>query len=197
MRCGRLLSRSIYLFAVLLAAAGIARANEPNWPDGQYNYTVVSQDLRNVLERFGENTGMRVSLSDNVRGEVRGTPTNATPKEFLNYIAGAYGLDWYYDGSVLSISAANERQTQSVRLNNVSFDDAQQRLKHDGVWDSRYTVRPGPAPDLAVVAGPPAYVSLVAHEVGSIQVATTAQGQMIIYEGGQAAVYGGPNWLRK
>jgi type III secretion protein C len=170
------------------------RAAEPNWPKEPYQYTVVNQDLRSVLARFGENIGVRVVLSDSVKGTVQGTPPSSSPREFLDRLAKAYGLDWYYDGTVLAISSESEQQTQSLSLHGQKFADVQRKLTTDGILDHRYAFRPGQATSSAVVVGPPQYISSIAHELGD-QITPEQNGQMVVHDGDHVTVYRGPLYL--
>lgn len=181
--------------ACLLALAPPGRAAEPDWPKEPYLYTVVNQDLRSVLERFGENIGVRVVLSDGVKGTVQGTPPSASPREFLDRLARAYGLDWYYDGSVLAVSSASEQETQAMPLHGARFQDAQRKLNGDGILDRRFGFRPG-GQNTAVVAGPPRYVSEVAHALGNGPApATDPNSQMVVHDGERVTIYRGPLFL--
>src|SRR5580698_2560832 len=80
-------------------------AAEPEWPPELYDYVVNDQDLRTVLEQFGLNTGLRIALSDAVQGRVRGRLPPAPPQQFLDHLTDMFGLDWYYDGAVIAVSA--------------------------------------------------------------------------------------------
>src|SRR4051812_14028150 len=61
---------------LMLSAAAMqappATAGEPAWPTEPYRYTVIDQDLGNVLQEFGRNTGLRLEVSPEIRGRVRG-----------------------------------------------------------------------------------------------------------------------------
>ena len=126
-----------------------------------YNYTVLDEDLRDVLRQFGANTGLRVAVSDVVQGRVRGRREAVPPKEFLDQLAKEFGFDWYYDGYTLYLTAIGESVTKMIPLGGTSFASLTSSLKALGIADDRFTLRPVPQADTAMVAGPPRYVELV------------------------------------
>lgn len=185
------------VLALGFAGAAPAVAMEPNWPTEPYHYTVVNQDLSSVLKTFGENLGIRTTISPAVKGVVKGTPTNASPKQFLDTLAQDYGFDWYYDGAVLSITATSEEQTQSVPLHGLSFEAARSKLEASGVLDSRFGFREGSSAGTAIVSGPPRYVALVSSELG-VAPPADPNAQIIIHEGaGAVSVFSGPDFTGK
>ena len=133
-------------------------AAEPAWPAAPYDYVVIDQDLRTVLEQFGLNTGLRIALSDNVKGRVRGRIQPAPPRQFFDHLTEMFGLDWYYDGAAISVSAKSEAQTQLVKLGNASFTQLKTALDASGFLDQRYQLRPGAEQSVAIAAGPPQYL---------------------------------------
>lgn len=187
------------LLGVLLAAAP-ARADVPGWPSAPYRYAVVDQDLRVVLQEFGRNLGLRVALSDAVQGRVRGRLPELPPEQFLDHLARAFGLDWYFDGSVLSVSASSEAQTRFVKLRGLSVAALRDGLRRAGLLDARFALRAGPSADIAMVSGPPRYVALVEQSAAAIaddrppplpapppQAASLAA-SLVVFRGAQASV---------
>lgn len=148
------------LCAALLAPGNVTAA-EPIWPTTAYDYVVVDQDLRTVLTQFGTNTGLRIVLSDAVQGRVHGRLPSAPPREFLSNLAQAFGLDWYFDGAVISISATSEAQTRLLPLQAVSFSKLRDALASVGLLDQRFQLRTGLGPSIALASGPPRYLAMV------------------------------------
>ena len=155
--------------ALYASACGLeARAAVPEWPASPYRYFVVDQDLRTVLEEFGRNTGIRTALADGVKGRVRGSLPQVAPGEFLDAVARSYGLDWYYDGAVLHVSAAGEAGTRFIDLRGLAFAQLAAGLERAGVADPRYVLRDGPSPGLATASGPPRYLQLVSEAAAAM-----------------------------
>lgn len=149
-------------FAAILLAAAPTTAPTAELQLGQrsYAYTVIDQDLRDVLRQFGANTGLRVTVSDAVQGRVRGRGISLPPVDFLDRLAREFGFDWYYDGHTLSVTANSESVTKMVPLGGASLDALQSSLASLGIADDHFTLRLAQT-DMVLVAGPPRYVDLV------------------------------------
>ena len=151
--------QTVALLATSLACQAIAA--EPAWPTAPYGYVVVDQDLRTVLLQFGSNIGTRIALSEAVQGRVHGRLPALPPREFLEQLAQSYGLDWFYDGTTLCISATDETETRFVALAGANVATLEQALRSTGLYDARFGLRPGPGADSAMVSGPPRDLKLV------------------------------------
>ena len=155
----------------LLAGALLAprRADaEPLWPPGNYSYVVVDQDLRDVLQQFGINTGLKVALSDKVQGRVHGPLPSLPPRQFLDSLGQQFGLEWVYDGAIISVSSVSESQTEMLPLQAVPFDRLRDGLAKAGLIDARYQFRPVMDGRTALVSGPPRYIGLVHDGLAAI-----------------------------
>lgn len=150
------------------AAGQPAAAADPAWPSSPYRYLVVDQDLRVLLEEFGRNTGLRVALTEGVKGRVRGSLPQVHAREFLDTAARTYGLDWYYDGSVMHVSTTAEAATRLLDLRGVPFHRLVEGLDQAGIADARFGMRQGPALGSVMVSGPPRYIQLVSDAVATM-----------------------------
>ena len=155
--------------------AGLAvLISSPAWPaplpqsDRPVAYAVVDQDLRDVVTEVAQQSGLRVSVSDAVHGRVRGRLPPAPLADFLNHLAATYGLDWYYDGSTLFVTAAAEAASKLLSLGLVSQPQLEANLDALGVTDARWPLRGSPDGRLVVVSGPPRYVQLVEQTLSAL-----------------------------
>ncbi|WP_456640552.1 secretin N-terminal domain-containing protein [Bradyrhizobium sp. USDA 10063] len=130
-------------------------------PSTPYSYTVLDQDLSAALQEFGNNLNIRVNVSAEVKGRIRGRMPDLPPREFLDRLTNLYNLQWYYDGLVLYVSAANEAQSRLLVLNPISFDAFKAALDALNISDERYVVRPAPGNGLVLASGPPRFIALV------------------------------------
>ncbi|RXH38022.1 nodulation protein NolW [Bradyrhizobium nanningense] len=130
-------------------------------PSTPYRYTVLDQDLSAALQEFGNNLNIRVNVSTEVRGRIRGGMPDLPPREFLDRLTALYNLQWYYDGLVLYISAAHEAQSQLIVLSPISFDAFKSALDALNISDQRYIMKPAPGEGLILASGPPRFVALV------------------------------------
>ena len=165
----------------LAAPASAAHGEALHLDDKPYNYTVIDQDLRDVLRQFGANLGLRVTVSDAVQGRVRGRKVTLPPAAFLDELAKEFGFDWYYDGYTLFVTANNESVTKAINLGGEGFTTLQDNLKALGIADDRFQLRPLPGGDAVLVAGPPRYVELV--EQALTKPPEPSSGNITIYRG--------------
>ncbi|WP_156927969.1 hypothetical protein [Bradyrhizobium sp. Tv2a-2] len=150
-----------------------------------YDYAVVNQGVVDVLVNFGYNTGLRMAIAPGVAGVVRGRVKADTAGSFLDAVTKSNALDWYYDGSVMYISPASDQQTVTVPLHGVSLETIRTSLVRSGLVDERYTFSGSKSADVAVVSGPPSYVSVIKQ---AVEAETSGNGSSItVYRGSQSA----------
>jgi hypothetical protein len=168
---GRAWRRTVVLAAALCSmGAGHAWTAEPQWPAGPYNYFVVDQDVRAVLEQFGRNLNIPMRVSESVEAKrLKGKLNAASPREFLQWICDSYGLTWYFDGAVLHIFARSELRNVYLDLGAVPLDDLNQLLAKAGIADERFTIRATAEPHLISVVGPPVYTALVRQMLNALR----------------------------
>lgn len=146
--------------AIVLFATHPATAGQPAWAGKPYEYMVVDQDVRGVLTEFGRNLGLPVVLTDKVRGRVRGAIREKTAEAFLKRVAEGQDLTWYFDGSVLHVSADDEFSTQVI---DAGVDGAalSRELDRLELSDPRFAVRATKNSSVVGVSGPPAFQTVV------------------------------------
>ncbi len=127
-----------------------------------------------MLLQFGANTGARVALSDAVQGRVRGRLPALPPRQFIEHVAQAYGLDWFFDGSVLSVSAVAEAETRFVPLTGIDVRALEAGLRGADLYDPRFSLRAGPGTGMALVSGPPRYLKAVQETADALAVHAAA-----------------------
>lgn len=131
-----------------------------NLPDTPYSYTVLDQELSNALQEFGSNLNLKVNVSSEVKGRIRGRMPELRPREFLDHLAKLYNLQWYFDGLVLYVTAAKEAQSRLLVLAPIDFDTFKTTLEALSISDDRFVVRPAPGNGLVLASGPPRFVAL-------------------------------------
>ncbi|UFW92086.1 nodulation protein NolW (plasmid) [Bradyrhizobium barranii] len=151
------------LFVGVFVCVGMMRSfgASLSLPPTPYSYTVLDQDLSAALQEFGNNLNIRVNVSTEVRGRIRGRMPDLPPREFLDRLTALYNLQWYYDGLVLYISAAHEAQSRLIVLNPISFDAFKTALDALNISDERYIAKPAPGEGLVLASGPPRFVALM------------------------------------
>jgi type II secretory pathway component GspD/PulD (secretin) len=176
--CAAIPVKSRHLFVAIAALLLFvpfqdAFAAEPKWPKEPYKYLVIDQDLREVLTEFGRNIRIPVKLSENVaKRRIRNDMAVAAPREFLQRICDTYGLVWYYDGAVLTVSDDSEVRTELLNTGAVGSETLLARLDSLGVNDARYPIRTSNA-GVITVSGPPPYLSMVRKTLDALEKAST------------------------
>lgn len=107
---------AIFLIGVHTLKWSIAwAANETDVLQKSYPYVVIDQRLQDVLSEFGRNLGIKLEMTDKVKGvvQVRMEP-DETAESFLLRVAETHDLVWYLDQNTLFVSTKNENQTKTV-----------------------------------------------------------------------------------
>ena len=142
--------------AVLLAPAAAWAAPLPD-PQQMISYSVVDQDLRDVLTGIVEQLDLRSSISPQIHGRVHGRLPPATAEKTLDRLAALYGFDWYCDGRTIFVSGYGEAVSKVEPLGPVAPDALVQTLNELGVSDNRWPLRVASVSGVAAVNGPPRY----------------------------------------
>ncbi|NYH12949.1 type III secretion system outer membrane ring subunit SctC [Paraburkholderia bryophila] len=153
--CAAWLAASLTLGALQPASAAPVR-----WRGTTVHIAVEGKDLKDVLRDFTASQGVAASIASNVQGAVTGR-FDMSPQRFLDTLASTFGFVWFYDGSVLSISSANDVTHQVIKLDHASASDLRAALHTMSVDDARFPVLYDESAGTAIVNGPPQYVQMV------------------------------------
>ena len=190
------LHRSLPFFGGLLAigcAGNPAAAAKLELPRVPYNYVVLDQEVGAALREFARHHGLALNLSPDVKGRIKGRLPPGDAREFLDRLATINGLECYFDGSVLHVTAASERQVRMVTFLGRP-DDALSTLASLGVTDEKWRVSVGADGRTGIVSGPPRFVSQAIDVLGAqVRVAAPSPDApsrsklVVIYRGGQVS----------
>ena len=144
-------------------------ASDLNWSDQPFRYYADNDSLKDLLNNFGANYRVSVSVSEKINERISGRFTPDDPAEFLDYIAQVYNLIWYFDGSVLHIYKATETRSRLLQLEMLTARELRSTLISTGVWDSRYGWRAAENKGLVYLSGPPRYVDLVIQTADALE----------------------------
>ncbi|MDA0121510.1 type III secretion system outer membrane ring subunit SctC [Vibrio sp. MM46] len=164
--------RRLVLSAVCASSLVMAlpsHASELNWSDQPFRYYADNDSLKELLNNFGANYRVSVSVSDKVNDRVSGRFTPEDPAEFLDYLAQVYNLMWYFDGAVLHVYKATETRSRLLQLELLTARELRSTLISTGIWDSRYGWRAAENKGLVYLAGPPRYVDLVVQTAEALE----------------------------
>jgi type II secretory pathway component GspD/PulD (secretin) len=182
-------------FDIALSAAVETRQN---WFARPFKYVIINQEVRGILTELGRNIGVPVILTDKVAGRVRGEFAERTRREadrqtageFLNRLAETNGLTWYFDGSILYVSADQEFSTQVIEVGTLSHKAIVTELQRLSLMDSRFSVRSAGDAGLISVSGPPAFIAIVRQVVDKLRPPPAVAGddpRVRVFRGGAPA----------
>jgi type III secretion protein C len=177
-----------FLIAWMMLPVVGAMAGEPAWPPEPYRYTIIEQDLTNVLQEFGRNTGLRVEVSSEVRGRVRGPLPELKARDFLDHLARGYGLEWYFDGFRLYVTSTKEDASRILPLGSVVLQRLETALTDLSLNDARFPLRAIRQSDMVLVAGPPQYLAMVERTLVALNPRHGQPSEVTVYHGDHVEV---------
>lgn len=145
----------------LVGHGTIADAAPINWHSNRVHVEADGQDLKEVLRDFAAGQGIPATVSADVHGTVTGH-FDMSPQRFLDTLSSTFGLVWFYDGVVLSISDVNSVTRQVIKLDHASTDDLSSALMQLHLDSRRFPIVYDASQSTALVSGPAPYVQLVA-----------------------------------
>lgn len=160
-----------------LAAPAPAAAGPVPWVDAPYSYYADNAPMAQVLRDFAGSFSLSLELSPLVEGQVSGRFNASTPTEFLDRLASVYGLTWFTHAGTLFVARTTEMSTRSITAGGSSIATVRQALSSLGVLDTRFGWGELPEQGVALVSGPPAYVSLIERTMAALPL--TAGGQQV------------------
>jgi type III secretion protein C len=151
----------------LCLAMNAVHAAPVSWRHMTVHLSVDSKDLKDVLRDFTATQGIVTTIAPDVQGTVSGT-FDLPPRKFIDTLAATFGFVWFFDGTVLSISNANDVTSQLVKLDFADIHTLRNSLKEMGIDDGRFPISYDETQGTALVTGPKRFVSLVsdlAHRI--------------------------------
>ena len=157
--------RVLFNLVLVLAAGAFGGTNGVPWRVPSYTLTARSMSVRQALETFGVAEGVPVVMSDAVEGTFSGAFDKVPAAEFLDRLATAHNLVWYYDGASVYVYASGETVSILQDLAYMKADEVLRMLRELGVEDGRFPIKATQNGELIMVSGPPRYVQLVSETI--------------------------------
>lgn len=145
----------------LVGQGTVADAAPINWHSNRVHVEADGKDLKDVLRDFTAGQGIPATISGDVHGTVTGH-FDMSPQRFLDTLSSTFGLVWFYDGVLLSISDVNSVTRQVIKLDHASTDDLSSALAQLHLDSPRFPIVYDAGQSTALVSGPAPYVQLVA-----------------------------------
>ena len=153
------------LVCLLAFLAGALPAAQIPWKLETYTLVARDMDLRTTFDTFAAAQELSVVMSPSVAGVFSGSFKDIPSGEFLDRLATAHNLIWYYDGAALYVYGAGEIATMLLDLKYMKAAEVRAMISELGVEDSRFPLKTTSDDELLMVSGPPRYVALVAEMV--------------------------------
>lgn len=138
------------------------------FPRDHGRFTAIDEDVRDAIMQFAGNVRIAVNVSDAVTGHIHGRISAGSPSSFLDLVSSSYGLNSYYDGYTLYVTAEAEAVSRTVRVPADGMSAFLKALDASGVSDKRFILRPLADQGSVLVSGPPHYVDLVMQTASSL-----------------------------
>lgn len=159
------LASAAWVVLVLTANAASADLDDTR----RHRFTIISQDVVDVLDEFASSAGVFLNVDPKVRGRVTNFRHRVTARGFLDRLAAEQGLAWYYDGDTLHVTPADANRSVFLDFREVTPAMLEETLASLAVEDDRFAVRITGSEGIGVVTGPPRYIELVEHAFTLLQ----------------------------
>ena len=137
-------------------------------------FTIVAQNrpIADLLTDFGNQQGIRVHVSPQVRGEISGSFIDQSPSVFLAQMTKAYGLSWFYVNGLLYVASNQEVNLIVKPLRYVKADAALAMLNTSGFISSDGRVEKIKDSGMVTLSGIPKYIELTQQLLNSMDTET-------------------------
>ena len=169
--------RALACAGLLAATWSSAHAGPPPWTEAPYSYYADNTSMAQVLGDFASSFSLSLELSPQVTGKVQGKFNSASPTEFIDRLAGVYGLTWFTHAGTLHVGRTTEVTTRSISAGGGNIATVRQALTSLGVLDTRFGWGELPEQGIALVSGPAPYVALIERTMA--QLPMMAGGQQV------------------
>jgi type III secretion protein C len=161
-RFRRLSVRLLCLILLGMFCCGSVAAAPIPWKPATVTYSSKGKPLRQVLKDILATQPFAVVVGGDVRGDVHGEFDEPAQQVFQS-LESAYGFIWYFDGSVLYISASSDSRSEVVPIAPMSPGQAMQTLSRLGLVEARFPIKVSGGS--LMVSGPNRYVELVTKAI--------------------------------
>ncbi|MDR1435567.1 MAG: hypothetical protein LBI77_04150 [Puniceicoccales bacterium] len=131
------------------------------WRTAEYYHFAKNQELKELVRSFCTMQSMDAVVSETVEDVVNGKFSNVTPYQFWKDIVNAYGLVWFFDGSMMYVYKSSEVQSTVFKMNRDEMRTLVKVITQLGWLSSNVTFRPLETAGILVVSGPPKLMSLI------------------------------------
>jgi type III secretion protein C len=131
------------------------------WKDSNYYHFSKDQDLGELIKSFCSMQGIDIVVSDKVNDIVNGKFSNVSPKQFWHDMTQAYGLVWFFDGSILYVYKGNEIMSKVWKMSSDEMRSLAKVMGQLKFSSSNFSFRPMEKSGILVVSCPPKLMEVI------------------------------------
>jgi type III secretion protein C len=174
-----------WLAALVLSSAAatthVAQAAPLPFDGNAYSYYANDTPIAKMLAEFCANFGMQLQIDPGIATRVSGRLGAPSASEFLNTVTASAGLDWFHYAGTIHVTRVSERDTQVHAIARETIPGLRNALLDLRILDERFGWAALADQGMVVVAGPPAYLKLIAKTMQTVQAAPNGQ-QMVVWK---------------
>lgn len=156
---GKHLARALLLGGSLLLLASPAQAGDPPFPSSPVSLTPRNQEVAAFVREFFAAAGLSVTVDSSVKGRINGQ-FSGPPTSVWSQVARAFNLIAYYDGTVVTVTAANQVQSRTIAVPSQRAGELVGAVSRAGLSDASNRVR-STAADTVMATGVPRFLEQV------------------------------------
>jgi type III secretion protein C len=131
------------------------------WKTSEYYHFAKNQELKEMVRNFCASQSMDVIISEAVNDIVNGKFNDVSPRQFWKDIVKAYGLVWFYDGSMMYVYKSSEVTSAVYQMSRDEMRTLVKVITQLRWLSSNVNFRPMEMAGILVVSGPPKLMSLL------------------------------------
>lgn len=139
--------------------AATAQAFDARWK-ARLDYMIVTLPTRDVARKIAQDVGLKLVISDLVRGSLKRLRLSGSMQDVLDQFAANADLDWYTFAGTLYISSRSEVSSRFMPMRNLTAAQAIETLEQAGLLLPRFEVRATPGDGALLLSGPASWIAI-------------------------------------
>lgn len=176
------LKRTLSIFLLLALSALTLQSATVPWKQKRTFQFGKDIEVQELLKSFSSLQGINLKVSDKVTGTVNGSFQDISPEEFLNNIAEAYNLSWFYDGNILWVNSADESVSEFLKIHNLATDRFLDTFDMLGIVAPSSSIRILDQGAIVFISGPPKFVEMAKSIAESLTEKTEVEQLTVLYK---------------
>lgn len=142
---------------------------------GTYAYYADNTTVSKVLTDFCADIGLQLRMPPGITARITGRLSAGSRSEFLDAVAAAHGLNWFYYAGALYVSTLADWSIRTLPVSRESIGALKQALAELGILDRRFGWADIAEQGVVLVSGPQSYLDLIVATTQSLQLAPRGQ----------------------